>query len=179
MARESETSVTLEPSKFCKKCFYALDGTTAQYCPECGRWFHPDRAHTYYLKPRRPIYGPKPLTLLVCCLAVFAVVIGMGIHQAMYVPPAPPRPPASLMKLIGSSPFPTRPDPFIAIGCHFHGPNCRFSHRQECREYWSVPPTNPWSVKPIYRSVLPVQPAPEFKLVGFGATPPWHLSDSE
>jgi hypothetical protein len=39
------------PSKWCKKCGYALDGLSEPRCPECGREFDPAQRRTYRRKP--------------------------------------------------------------------------------------------------------------------------------
>lgn len=42
----------ISPSKYCKGCFYVLDGCTGEYCPECGRPFDPNQPSTFLREPR-------------------------------------------------------------------------------------------------------------------------------
>ena len=159
---EMTDGATLQPSKFCKQCFYPLDALTSQYCPECGRWFHSDRAHTYFPKPRQPIYRPQPKTAMVWSLIVLAVFIGVGIHWVMYEPP-PPAP-----KLTGFNPF--RNPPPLSHGGIRKPFTC-------VMVFPKLPPPYPWSAEALNRKILPLVSKPKVEFVGVATRPLWGPQD--
>jgi hypothetical protein len=44
----------MQPTKFCRRCLYPLDGLPSARCPECGGSFDPGDAATFLLAPIPP-----------------------------------------------------------------------------------------------------------------------------
>ena len=157
-------------SRFCKKCLYPLDGLASKYCPECGRWFHRDWPHTFYHKPRRPMYRPKAMTVLVCSLFVLAVIIGVGIERAFYLKPLPP------IKMVGFNHFVNGPQPFRRRGGCGFGPNRGkfLPGGQPWPRGW---PGGDWTAESLHRQVIPATSASKLEFVGFVTPAPWDQQD--
>lgn len=73
----SETQVKSGPPshKYCRKCYYILDGLTENRCPECGRPFDPLRRRTYRTRSRRQWWR---IVALCFCIGLCFVVAGAG-----------------------------------------------------------------------------------------------------
>lgn len=71
MQREADNS---EPSRFCQRCAYPLDGLGENRCPECGRPFDPEDSETFD-GPRARI-GHRHL---------IAALVGLGVLCVSFV----------------------------------------------------------------------------------------------
>lgn len=52
MSEGSTPSPVASPARYCRKCWYVLDGLAKNECPECGRKFDPQNKRTYRTRPR-------------------------------------------------------------------------------------------------------------------------------
>ena len=81
-----------EPTMFCLKCSYPLDGLNAISCPECGRPFNPSVHTSFARQPRKGIAWE----------VVASFICGLLFNLMLF---ATPRPKPDIMWLIEIPPF--------------------------------------------------------------------------
>ena len=72
----SSCQAVTQPTMYCRKCWYILDGLDDPRCPECGRAFDPANRRTYRTRPRRQWWSRVLLRVMVVMMLVVAIPAG-------------------------------------------------------------------------------------------------------